>query len=97
MSGDEVLERLRQECPGVRVVMVTANQDEDAARQLLARGAFDYVRKPFEPRRARAGRGRRSGVGAPVRDRAAAPMPPIADALQIAVTTWNSKAFNVSS
>jgi DNA-binding response OmpR family regulator len=28
--------------------MVTANQDEEAARLTLAMGAFDYVRKPFD-------------------------------------------------
>jgi DNA-binding response OmpR family regulator len=48
MTGTEVLGRLRHEYPSVPVVMVTAQQDEDAARQLLSCGAFDYVRKPFE-------------------------------------------------
>jgi CheY-like chemotaxis protein len=48
MSGVEVLDRLHREYPRVSVVMVTANQDEAAARQMLARGAFDYVPKPFD-------------------------------------------------
>jgi DNA-binding response OmpR family regulator len=48
MSGADVLARLRQEHPGVAVVMLTGNQDQDAARQLLANGAFDYIRKPFD-------------------------------------------------
>jgi CheY-like chemotaxis protein len=48
MSGDQVLERLRQEYPRVVVVMVTANEDEARARALLAHGAFDYIRKPFD-------------------------------------------------
>jgi CheY-like chemotaxis protein len=47
MSGDEVLEQLRQHYPRVPVVMVTANEDEARARALLARGAFDYIGKPF--------------------------------------------------
>jgi DNA-binding response OmpR family regulator len=47
VKGDEVLAQLRREYPSVPVVMVTANQDEEAARQMLARGAFDYVPKPF--------------------------------------------------
>jgi two-component system OmpR family response regulator len=48
MPGELVLGRLRMEYPDVAVVMVTGLQDEDRARQLLAHGAFDYVRKPFD-------------------------------------------------
>jgi CheY-like chemotaxis protein len=48
MSGVEVLDQLRREHSRVAVVMVTANQDEGTARQMLARGAFDYVPKPFD-------------------------------------------------
>ena len=48
LSGADVLEQLRRDHPSVPVVMVTANQDEEAARRMLTRGAFDYVRKPFE-------------------------------------------------
>jgi DNA-binding response OmpR family regulator len=48
MSGDEVLSRLRRGHPQVAVVMVTAQQDEEAGRQLLAQGAVDYVQKPCD-------------------------------------------------
>jgi DNA-binding response OmpR family regulator len=48
VTGDEVLAQLRREHPRVPVVMVTANQDEQAARQMLTRGAFDYLPKPFQ-------------------------------------------------
>ena len=48
MSGVEVLEHLRREHPRVPVVMVTANRDEQAARRMLTRGAFDYLPKPFD-------------------------------------------------
>jgi DNA-binding response OmpR family regulator len=47
VKGDEVLAQLRRQHPGVPVVMVTANQDEEAARLMLTRGAFDYLPKPF--------------------------------------------------
>jgi DNA-binding response OmpR family regulator len=47
-SGDEVLERLRREHPRVPVVIVTAYRDAHFARVMLARGAVDYVRKPFD-------------------------------------------------
>ena len=48
MSGVEILDQVRREHPRVAVIMVTANQEEAAARQMLARGAFDYVPKPFD-------------------------------------------------
>ena len=48
MSGAAVLEQLHREYPRVPVIMVTANQDEDAARHMLTGGAFDYVPKPFD-------------------------------------------------
>jgi CheY-like chemotaxis protein len=47
ISGVHVLNRLRAEFPNIPVVMVTGQQDEDTARELLAQGAFDYIRKPF--------------------------------------------------
>jgi CheY-like chemotaxis protein len=48
MPGDEVLARLRREYPRVPVVIVTAYEDEDHARLMLALGAVDYIRKPFD-------------------------------------------------
>jgi CheY-like chemotaxis protein len=48
MSGTAVLAQLHREYPRVPVVMVTGNQDEDAARHMLTGGAFDYVPKPFD-------------------------------------------------
>ena len=48
MSGDEVLDRLHADYPGVPVVMVTAIGDAERRRALLYRGAFDLIRKPFD-------------------------------------------------
>jgi len=48
VSGDEVLSRLLAIDPTVSVVMLTGNADEDVARNLLRRGALDYVAKPFQ-------------------------------------------------
>jgi CheY-like chemotaxis protein len=48
MSGVQVLEHLRRDYPDLPVVIVTANADEDLGRRTLTRGAFDYVRKPFD-------------------------------------------------
>src|SRR5919204_590479 len=44
----EGLDRLKAAGPGIPVLMVTANVDEDLGRELLKRGAFDYIMKPFD-------------------------------------------------
>jgi len=48
IDGVEVLSRLRTMDPDIAVIMVTANEDVDLARQTLKLGAFDYVAKPFD-------------------------------------------------
>jgi two-component system response regulator PilR (NtrC family) len=48
IGGETILERLRASTPGLPVIMVTANQNEEKAKRLLAAGAFDYVAKPVD-------------------------------------------------
>jgi DNA-binding response OmpR family regulator len=48
VDGMTALRRVRALYPDLRVVMVTANADEEVARDALRRGAFDYVVKPFD-------------------------------------------------
>ena len=48
LDGAAVLARLRAIDPTVAVVMLTGNDDEALARQLLRAGALDYVPKPFQ-------------------------------------------------
>jgi len=48
LDGVEVLRRIRAQDKGVAVIMVTANEDVDLARETLKLGAFDYVAKPFD-------------------------------------------------
>ena len=48
LSGEAGLARLRREAPGVPVIVVSGNRDEEQARALLQLGAFDYVTKPFQ-------------------------------------------------
>lgn len=48
VDGVTALRRIRATNPEVRVIMVTANADEEVARDTLRRGAFDYVAKPFD-------------------------------------------------
>jgi two-component system nitrogen regulation response regulator GlnG len=47
-EGTAGLERLKRLRPDVPIIMVTANSDDDLARETLKRGAFDYVMKPFD-------------------------------------------------
>jgi CheY-like chemotaxis protein len=47
MPGDVALERFREFDPTVPVIIVSGNQEEDVARATLAKGAFDYLQKPF--------------------------------------------------
>jgi two-component system, response regulator, stage 0 sporulation protein F len=48
LDGVETLRRLRETAPGIAVIMVTANEDVDVARDTLKLGALDYVAKPFD-------------------------------------------------
>ena len=48
LDGVEVLRRIRAINATVSVIMVTANEDVDLARETLKLGAFDYVAKPFD-------------------------------------------------
>ena len=48
VDGVTVLRRLRALYPDLAVVMVTANADQEVAKDTLRRGAFDYVLKPFD-------------------------------------------------
>ena len=47
MSGAEVLEHLRRDCPTLPVVIMSGHEDVEAARATLRDGAFGYLRKPF--------------------------------------------------
>jgi DNA-binding NtrC family response regulator len=48
LPGEIVLDRLHATAPHLPVVMLTGNTDPELARSTLARGAFDYVGKPFK-------------------------------------------------
>lgn len=48
VPGDIVLGQLRLADPNLPVIIVTGNADIELARATLARGAFDYVAKPFD-------------------------------------------------
>ena len=43
LSGSQATERLRRECPEVKVIALTVHEDKGYIRQLLAAGAVGYV------------------------------------------------------
>ena len=47
LSGMELLDRLLQQYPGTPVIMISGLSNEEQAQNLLARGASDYLLKPF--------------------------------------------------
>jgi DNA-binding NtrC family response regulator len=51
MSGEELLKRIREEQPGIAVVVVTGNRDIDKAVECMRGGASDYMVKPVERER----------------------------------------------
>lgn len=64
MDGMEVLRRLRDVRPEVRVVMITAHGDVESAVEAMKLGAVDFLPKPFSP-------GEIRGIVQKIRDREA--------------------------
>jgi CheY-like chemotaxis protein len=48
MPGDVVLDRLRQTDPRLPVIAMTGDADPERVRATLAKGAVDYIAKPFD-------------------------------------------------
>jgi DNA-binding NtrC family response regulator len=49
MDGMDVLRRIRDDWPRVRVVIITAHGTIDSAVEAMKLGAVDFVQKPFSP------------------------------------------------
>ena len=47
ISGFDLLERLRESAPQIRVVLITAHGGEETRRRALALGAVAFLSKPF--------------------------------------------------
>lgn len=54
MGGMEVLSRVRELRPDIRVIIVTAYGTVDLAVEAIRLGAADFIQKPFEPHEIRA-------------------------------------------
>ena len=48
-DGMEFLEKVKTRCPGSQVIMITGYATMEVAREALAKGAFDFLAKPFKP------------------------------------------------
>jgi DNA-binding NtrC family response regulator len=49
IDGMEVLERVLEQSPRTKVIMITGYAMMDLAREAMAKGAFDFISKPFKP------------------------------------------------
>jgi len=48
MDGIEILELVRQKSAHTKVIMITGYATLEVARESLAKGAFDFIAKPFK-------------------------------------------------
>ncbi len=53
IDGLEVLEKVLERWPGTRVIMITGYATVELAREAMAKGAFDFIAKPFKPQELR--------------------------------------------
>ena len=53
MDGMRLLEKLREDRPDIRVVIITAHGTIDSAVDAMKLGAVDFIQKPFTPREIR--------------------------------------------
>ncbi|MES2039197.1 MAG: response regulator transcription factor [Pseudomonadota bacterium] len=47
INGTEILPRIRELLPDARVLMVTANKDQDTINEVVKTGIHGYILKPF--------------------------------------------------
>lgn len=53
MDGMDVLRKVREEHPDIKVIIITAHGSIDAATEAMKLGAADFVQKPFAPKEIR--------------------------------------------
>ncbi len=53
IDGIEVLEKVLTRWPETRVIMITGYATVEVAREAIAKGAFDFIAKPFKPQELR--------------------------------------------
>ncbi len=53
VDGIEVLEKVLERWPETKVIMITGYATVELAREAMAKGAFDFIAKPFKPQELR--------------------------------------------
>ncbi len=53
IDGIEVLEKVLARWPDTKVIMITGYATVEVAREAMAKGAFDFIAKPFKPQELR--------------------------------------------
>lgn len=53
MDGMEVLESTAKLQPDIKVILITGYATVEVAREAMAKGAFDFIAKPFKPQELR--------------------------------------------
>jgi DNA-binding NtrC family response regulator len=53
IDGIEVLERVLARWPETKIIMITGYATVEVAREAMAKGAFDFIAKPFKPQELR--------------------------------------------
>ncbi len=48
LSGREILKCIQEKHSATPVIVISGNSDEEDARELIAMGAFAYLKKPFQ-------------------------------------------------
>jgi two-component system chemotaxis response regulator CheY len=51
MNGLDALDKIRNQCPDTKVLVITARADRELVSQVASRGAHGYIIKPFNPER----------------------------------------------
>jgi DNA-binding NtrC family response regulator len=49
IDGIAILEQVMEKSPNTKVIMITGYATLEVAREALAKGAFDFLAKPFKP------------------------------------------------
>ena len=51
MNGCEIMDHINTQSPDTPVIVITGHVSTESAIKALRKGAYDYIRKPFEPER----------------------------------------------
>jgi DNA-binding NtrC family response regulator len=48
LDGISLLEQARARTPGIKVILITGHPSPEVAAEAMAKGAFEYIAKPFK-------------------------------------------------